>query len=37
MRTIVWFIYFWLYLLALWPRMHKALRLEAEKGTQADC
>lgn len=30
MRTIVWFIYFWLYLLALWPRMHKALRLEAE-------
>ncbi len=27
-RTIIWFIYFWLYLIALLPRMAKAKRLE---------
>ncbi len=26
MRTIVWFIYFWLYLLFKWPAMHKGLK-----------
>lgn len=29
MRTIIWFIYFWLYLLFLWPKMHKAKKLTA--------
>lgn len=30
MRTLIWFIYFWLYLLFLIPRMKKAERLAAE-------
>ncbi|ANE45290.1 acyl-phosphate glycerol 3-phosphate acyltransferase [Paenibacillus swuensis] len=30
MRTIVWFIYFWIYLIALMPSLWKANRLERE-------
>ena len=29
MRTIIWFIYFWLYLLVIWPKMRRAQKLEA--------
>lgn len=29
MRTIIWFIYFWGYLLLALPKMKKAQRLEA--------
>ena len=29
MRTILWFLYFWLYLIILYPRLRKAQRLEA--------
>ena len=29
MRTILWFLYFWLYLIVLYPRLRKAQRLEA--------
>ncbi len=28
MRTVIWFIYFWLYLIVLWPSMHRAIRLD---------
>lgn len=30
MRTILWFLYFWLYLVALLPKMHRAKKLEAQ-------
>ena len=29
LRTILWFLYFWLYLIILYPRLRKAQRLEA--------
>ena len=29
LRTILWFLYFWLYLIVLYPRLRKAQRLEA--------
>lgn len=37
MRTIVWFIYFWGFLLVEWPKMHKGLKaLEAGDWATAD-
>ena len=35
MRTIIWFIYFWLYLLLLLPTMKKAQRLKADGDQEA--
>lgn len=36
MRTVIWFIYFWCYLVVLLPRMHKCKKLTAQ-GRVAEC